>query len=447
MILSFMVICIITIYLHNKWHDLDVIDLYIVFVLLHFGFIPFIRGLYFGKDIVFDFRNGNSLVIALVFGHILVILLITRGLSRFISSELSRCLKLRYLIQKFGCANQYILVIVLVCLVVFPIISYVVYGVKPYIMPKDFEKFGKDLPYWLTSVYRVYNYLAFWIFLGLLGKIVKSKKYQQYLWSIMAVIMVFAVTISGRRFLVNLIVVWVIFWLVYNNESILRLRYVTIAVLLVGLLFVSSNIYQTYRNEILFTEGKVDVDKIENLFSAAVNYHSTIENFQIRAGTWEFNYLVFNQQIAKSGMTTNGNVTWEGFKSSIPRFFWPGKQFTLIDDYLSQFYHVKKEDVNIAKNIFGVAQLDYGFWSIIIVPAFLLMIIFIMGLVISKTSQYPTLLMLFAGNIIWYLINIEDNGNDIFFMFRNIVIILSLFALYIWAGKIYTIYRQHKMAD
>jgi hypothetical protein len=445
MILSFIVICIMTIYLHNKWHDLDVIDLYIVFALLHFGLIPFIRSLYFGKDIVFDFRYGNSLAIALVFGHILIILLIIRCLSRFIPHELNKCLKLRYLIQEFGCANQYILHIVFVCLVVFPIISYVVYGVKPYIMPKDFEKFGKDLPYWLTSVRRVYNYIAFWVFLGLLGNIVKSKKYQQYLWSTMAVMMVLAVTISGRRFLVNMVVVWVIFWLIYNNESIFRLRYVTIALLLVGVLFVSSNIYQTYRNELLFTEGKVDVSKIENPFLAAVNYHSTIHNFQIRAGTWEFNYLVFNQQINESGMTANGDVTWEGFKSSIPRFFWPGKHFSLIDDYLSQFYHVKKEDVNIAKNIFGIAQLDFGFWSIIIVPAILLMIICIMGLVISKTSQYPTFLMLFAGNILWYLINIEDNGNDIFFMFRNIVIILWFYALYLLADKIYMLYRQYKI--
>ena len=78
-----MVICIIAIYLHNKWPDLDLIDLYIVFVLLHFGFIPFIRGLYFGKDIVFDFRYSNPLAIALVFGHILVILLIIRGYRAF----------------------------------------------------------------------------------------------------------------------------------------------------------------------------------------------------------------------------------------------------------------------------------------------------------------------------------------------------------------------------
>ena len=447
LIISFIVICILVIYLRNKWPDFDVIDLFIVFVLLHFGFIPFIRGLYFGKDISFDFRYSDLSAIALVFGHVLLILLIIRGLSRFIPPEVSKCLKLRYLIEKFGYANKYILLIVFVCLVLFPIMSYMVYGVKPYIMPGDFEKIGKSLPYWFTSLRTIYNYIAFGVFLGLLGNTVKSEKYQKLFWSFLTLIIVLLITISGRRYLVNMIVIWVICWLLYNKESIFRLRYVIATILLVVGLFIFSNIYQTYRSEILFTEGKVDAKKIENPFSAAMNYHSTIHNFQIRAGTWEFNYLVFNQQINKSGMTTNGNLTWEALKSSIPRFFWPEKHFRLIDNYLAEFFRVKKEDINIAKNIFGLAQLDFGYLSIIIVPAVILIIMGIMGVVVSKTSEYPIFLMLFTGNILWYLINLEGNGNELFYMFKNTIIILLLYGLYIFIDKMYTICRNYRMGN
>ena len=170
---------------------------------------------------------------------------------------------------------------------------------------------------------------------------------------------------------------------------------------------------------------------------AALNYQSTIHNMQIRAGTWEFNYLVFDQQINKSGITANGDLTWEAFKSSIPRFFWPDKQFTLIDDYLSSFFMVKKRDVNIAKNIFGLAQLDYGYYSILIISAMLLFLIVIYGIIVDKMFYYPTFMILFAGNIIWYLINFEANGNEIFFMLRNIVIILLFYGLYISAHRLY----------
>jgi hypothetical protein len=445
MILSFMVICTIMTYLYTKWPDLDVIDLYIIFVLFHFGFIPFIRSLYFGKDIVFDFQFSNPLIFALIFGHILVILLIIRKLSRYFPDKLSKCLQIRYLIELCGGVNKYLLLTVYVLLVLFPVISYVVYGVKPYIMPEGFKKIGKSLPYWFTSIRTIYNYIAFWVFLGLLGNILKSKKYQQLVLSILTVILILVLAIFGRRFLVNMVVVWVILWLVYKKEKILRLRYVMVTLLLAGILFISSNIYQTYRNQFLFIEGKVDVRNIENPFLAALNYHATIDNFQIRAGTWEFNFLVFNQQIINSGITTNGGLIWENFKSSIPRFFWPGKHFSLIDGYLADFFKIKEVDLNIAKNIFGLAQLDFGYLSIIIIPGILLMIIGGIGLLISKTSQYPTFSLLFAANLIWYLINIEDSANEIFFMCRNIIIILCLFALYVWAGRIFKIYRNYKM--
>jgi hypothetical protein len=404
---------------------------------LHFGLVPFIRGLYFGKDIVFDFRYSNLLAIALVFGHILVILLIIRGLLVFFPPKFKDCLKVNYLIQKCGCANNYILLIVYACLVLFPIISYFVYGVKPYILPEDFEKIGKSLPYWFTSLRTIYNYIAFWVCLGLFGKIVISKKWPQILWSMLTVILVLAVTIYGRRFLLDMIVVLVIFWSVYNRESIFRWRYIVISLLLVGVSFIFSNIYQTYRGDFLFKEGNINVRKIENPFLAALRYNSTIHNFKLRAGTWEFNYLVFNQQINESGMTTNGKLTWEAFKSSIPRGFWPDKQFILIDDYLANFFKVQKRDVNIAKNLFGITQLDFGYCSIIIMPMILLLLIGIYSVIVIKMVNYPTFMILFAGNIIWYLINFEGNGNEMFFMLRNILVILLLFGFYILAFKIY----------
>ena len=313
LIISFVVICVITIYLYKKWPDLDIIDLYIVFILLNFGFVPFIRGLYFGKDIIFDFNYSNKLAILLVFVQIFVILLIIKGLLLIIPTRLNKCLQIRYLIERCSYANKYILFVVYGGLILFPIISYFVYGVKPYIMPKDFDKIGKDLPYWFTSIRTIQNYIAFWIFLGFFGNIVKSKNYSKLLWSILTFILVLSVTISGRRFFVNMIVVWIIFWAIYYKINIFRWRYVTVSLLLIGVLFLSSNIYQTYRDDFLFKVGNVNAKKLKNPFMAALNYQSTIHNMQIRAGTWEFNYLVFDQQINKSGITANGDLTVGGF--------------------------------------------------------------------------------------------------------------------------------------
>lgn len=138
LIFSFIFICLITIYLYKKGPDLDVIDLYIIFVLFHFGFYPFVRGLYFGEDIIFDFRNADPLAIGLIFWHVLIILLIIRGISLYFPSNIANYLKLRYLIQQWSYINKYLLLSIYFCLIAFPIISYYNYGVRTYILPEDF---------------------------------------------------------------------------------------------------------------------------------------------------------------------------------------------------------------------------------------------------------------------------------------------------------------------
>jgi hypothetical protein len=438
LICSFIFIGIITIYLIKKWPDLDIIDLFFIFILLHFGLTPFVRGLYFGKDIVFDFRDKNPLSIALVFGHILIIMVIIRLVSRYFPPYLKNYLNIRYLLQQWGYINKYFLFLLYICLIMFPIISYYYYGVRTYILPDDFERIGATLPYWFTSIRTIYSYIAFGIFLGLFGNLVKSEKRQQFLWAGLTIIFILVVTMYGRRFFFNMVAVGAIFWFIYKKEYIFRLKYLTVGLMLVGAFFLFSNIYQSYRN-VLFTVGEVKPNKMENLLTAALNFNSTIRNLQIRAGTWEFNFLVLNHQIDKLGMTTNGSVAWEGIKSAVPRIFWPGKNFCLIDDFLTNYCKFKKADVVIAKNIFGMVQLDFGFYSIIIVPIIILLIFLMMSYLIHMTINSPTFLTMITGFIINYLINIEENGNEIFFMIRNVFLILILFGFYSLARKTYLI--------
>jgi hypothetical protein len=141
-------------------------------------------------------------------------------------------------------------------------------------------------------------------------------------------------------------------------------------------------------------------------------------------------------------MFTDGKISWEGIKSSIPRIFWPGKQFMVIDEILAKLYHVKPKEIDIGKNMFGVVQVEYGYFSLIIVPLIILIIITIMGSLIKMTMNYPTFLWLFSGNILFFLVNIEENGNEIFYMLRNIGLILLIFYGYLMANKIIKILQS-----
>ena len=435
LICSFIFICVIFYYIYKAWPELDILDIYIVFVLFHFGFYPFVRGLYFGRDVIFDFRDSSPSVIVSVFVHVLLILIIIKIIYRYLPDKFVECLKIKNLIENWSHINKYILLFVYGMLIIFQIVSYYKYGVRTYIPPKDFARIGKDLPYWFTAIRTIYPLLAFLVCLGLISSLLKSQSYHKYVWFILAIGFLPVITLYGRRYLLSMIIVWAILWLIDKDKDIFSMKSLVVGFLLVLAFFLFSNIYQAYRYDFMKV-GKVDLAKLKNPFSAAVNFNATLGNFKERPGTWEFDYLVFNQQYSKPGMFTGGIISWEAVKSSIPRIFWPGKQFLLIDDILAKLYNVKPKEIDIGKNLFGVAQVEVGYYSLIIVPLIIIIIITVMAILIKLTMNYPTYLWLISGNILYYLINIEENGNEIFFMVRNVGLIFMVFCGYLAAKKL-----------
>jgi hypothetical protein len=291
-------------------------------------------------------------------------------------------------------------------------------------LPNDFEKIGKDLPYWLTSVRTIYNYLAFALFLGMVAKALAAEKPICYFWLVLILLLIPLGAYYGRRFSINMIITGIVIWLANREEDIFKLKYLSVVGVLLVSFFAVSNIYQSYRDNLLQVGTRLN--KLSNPVSAALNFGATLENLKIRPGTWEFDYLVLDKQIESSEKITKGRIYWEGFKSSIPRLVWPGKNFLMIDEIMAELYSVKPKDIDIGKNNFGLMQLEFGFLSIILVPMLINLIILATAGLTKITLTYPTFLWLLSGNTINYLINIEENGNEIFFMIRNILAILIL---------------------
>ena len=441
LICSFGFICIISFYIIKVWPDIDVIDLYMVFVLFHFGFYPLVRGLYFGKDVIFDFRNSSPLVIGIVFVHVLLILTVIKIIYRYLPNTFMECLKIKNLLRKWSLINKYILLFIYGTLIIFQIISYCKYGVKCYIMPDDFARIGKDLPYWFTSIRTVFATLAFLVCLGLISLLIKSQGYHKYVWLILTLGFFPVVTLYGRRFFLAVMIIWAILWLMEKRHDVFSMKYLGVGFLMVLFFFLCSNMFQTYRDDFQAV-GQVNLARLKNPFAAAINFGATVGNLKARPGTWEFNFLVFDHQFSKPGMTTDGKINWEGLKSSIPRIFWPDKKFLCIDDILAGLYQVKPKEIDIGKNLFGVGQVEFGYFSLIIVPVAILVIIIMLGSLVKMSAQYPTFLWLFSGNILFFLINIEENGNEIFFMVRNIGIILLIFCICLLFKKIIMLYSS-----
>ena len=434
LICSVVFLFVVSFYLFKIWPNIDVLDLYIIFVLFHFGVYPFIRGLHFGKDVILDLRHGNPIVIGLVFIHVLLILTVIKMIYRYFPDKFVERLKITNLIQKWSLTNKYILFFIYGLLIIFQIFSYYKYGIKSYILPDDFAWIGKDLPYWFTSIRTVYAPLAFLVCLGLISSLLKSQGYYKYIWFILTLAFLPVVTLYGRRFFLAVIMIWTILWLVEKRKDARLMKYLAVGLFMALVFFLCSNIFQAYRDD-LQDVGHLNLKKLKNPFTAAINFEATLENLKTRPGTWEFNFLVFDHQFSKPGMTTDGKITMEGIKSSIPKFFWPDKQFLMIDKILGQLYQVRSKEIDIGKNLFGVGQVEFGYYSLIIVPLIIIIMLAMMAALIKMTINYPTYLWLFSVNILYFLINIEENGNEIFYMLRNIGIIFMIFCGYWVANK------------
>ena len=424
----------------------DVLDTYIIFVLFHFGFYPFVRGLHFGRDLIFDFTQGDPLSIGLVFAHVLIILMILKLLSLIFIKNMNY-LKIKYIMESYAQVNNYALYLIYSILIIFQIFSYYKYGVQSYIPPSDFEKIGKLLPYWFTSFRTIYNLVTFCVCVVLLSKVFNTKdRNNQILWLVLTIFFIpFASMYGGKRFFINVIILSIIFYFDNKNENIFKLRNLKYGLILVIAFFLFSNLYESYRN-VLEGVGKVtaeEVKKLKDPLSAAINYQSTLAFLAKRPGTWEFSYLVLSKQTIDGTATTNGKIVTEGFKNAMPRYLWPNKKFTLIDDTLAQLYGVRPKEIDIGKNNFGVAQLEIGYLSIAVLPLAILLLLILMSYLNKITYQYPIFLWLFSGNILFYLVNIEEAGTDIFFLLRHILLILFVFVILILFQKPYFTLRDY----
>ncbi len=361
LLFSSLLLCLPLLYFKRKWPDLDVVDIYIIFIALHFGLYPFIRGLYFGKGLIYDSYHSNPLVVGLVFLQILSIIIIIRVVSAYFPAKINDYLKIKTLIRQWARVNNCAILSISGFIILFQIISYYKYGVKAHISADDFARMGRDLPYWLTSMRTIYNYLVIGVSIVLFAKASRSEGWPRYFWIALIIIMLPFGAYFGRKTFANIVVVGVIIWLVSSGKKIDQVKFLKIAALMMLSFVLMSNMYQTYR-PILQTVG-FSLRQLENPITAALNFKGTLQNLKDRPGTWEFDYLVLDRQLHGPGKaTTDGKITREGLKSAIPRLLWPNKKYEIMPEILSKLYGVTMEDVNVGSNIFAVAQLETWFF-------------------------------------------------------------------------------------
>jgi len=434
LLFSSLLLCLTLLYFKIKWPDLEVIDIFIIFVSLYFGVYPFIRGLYFGKGVIFDSANNNPWAVCLVFLQIILLIIIILVGYRYLPDKIKNYLKLKTLIERWARVNNAVVFLLLGLLILFQLISYFKYGVKSHILLPDFARIGKDLPYWLTSMRTIYNSLILSIVIVLASKMSLAKFWARYFWLAAIILILPLAGYFGRKGFVNAVVMVAIIWLITNEKNLFKLKNLAIAALCVLSFFISSNLYQTYRPNL---QGVgISLSELENPITAALNFNATLKNLKERAGTWEFNYLIFDRQMRDPAKGTKGQITLESLKNVTPRILWPGKKFRTPPEILAEALNAEQDDVSLGTNIFGIYQSDFGYFSMIIVPLIILSIMLLMAVLIKVTFKYPIFVWLLSVTMLIPFINIEENAPEVFLMLRYVIGIITVFLLYCLVEKI-----------
>jgi hypothetical protein len=427
---------ITTIYLWKRWFELDVIDLYIIFVGIYFG------GYSFVKALVDDYSKVNPLTAFWVFAHVTIVVTLLWVFSRIMPVDFRKFLQIHYLFEQWSRVNKYFIYALLVVIIATQISGYVKYGLISHIDIGELSQKGTKLAYWYTSILMLLKDFIFCAFIAIEAKIIISKNLTRKLWCILLALLVVIASIYGRRVLFNMAVFGIMIYFISQGKNIFQWKYVRSAVLLSLALLIFSNLFQSYRNVIQYPPSIPD--KLKNPISAALDVGATLHNIKIRPSPWEFNYEIFKGQFdGTAAQQPRGRILWIGLKNSIAKFIWPVKEVVSLNNLIATMYGWRV--IDYAKNNFGFLQADFGFLSILIMPLMMLSVMIIFGVAAWKANDHPILLLLLTGFIINYLINIEQNIGDIFILFRNLIAICLIYIV-IFTGYRFTRYGIVKYA-
>ena len=157
----------------------------------------------------------------------------------------------------------------------------------------------------------------------------------------------------------------------------------------------------------------------------------SLHNLSHRTPYWHLNYQVVDAQIRNKQLTgLGGELTRQGFMNSIPRLFWPQKEWGSLERMVEHAYNL--EEFDKPSNDFAMSQADFGFLSLLLLPILYWGIFTSFAFIFSVFSRHPPLLLLTLGLLLQFILNIERYYGDWIILYRTLaLVILMYFSLYV----------------
>jgi hypothetical protein len=383
---------------------------------LHFTSVALYLSVYTIIDIIFNAPALTDISIIIVtFGLVIFSILLTGFIAYFFQRRFTRFSSMAIMSSRWIDANQSTVVVVALVIVVFNIYLFVAYGITGNFSDVELQLLGLTIPSWAGSTRKLLEGFGFGVFIFAWSRIVLNKQSSRLLNFLLLFLMIILFAMGGRRSLINLFVFSVFLWSVIKYKQFYSFRNFNIILILGFCAIVFSNIYQTYRSNVLSVGGGSAGASLPSIYEAATNFEATADNFKVRTAMWQYNYLIVEKQVAKEITPMWGTLFMQSFGNSIPHAFSPNKNIVDLDGMVASHYNLPL--VDYPTNNYASLQADFGFGMVFFSPIFVLLPIFTLMLIGKKSQD----LYLFAsGLIINYLMNIENSPGDIFIIFRDI---------------------------
>jgi hypothetical protein len=354
----------------------------------------------------------DPIVTLIVMFHAAISTAIIWIVLRSIHQKNQQALRLRYMVKnwgKTGEAQQIFLLIAIIVPMAYGIfkvglIGYLRFGVM------DYYEIATYSPYWYTALWPFLPVLIYSVALSAVAKI-SYRRSNAVTWIILLVAFLLCV-IYGRRPVFYLILLSGIIWY-FPRGNLFTLKKSKFFILLICVIIIFSNIYQTYRQDILSASI--------NLVESWGDMSATMLNLQERIGPWYLNYRI----IDSDSMPMYGAFFLNSMKNSIPRLFWPGK--VVYDEDVMLADHYSLPPIDYPNNPLSTILADFGILSAFIIPLFYLFVYISAAYFLNKFRRYPLLYLVLSVMLLQFIINFESSFYaEIFGLYRygSVVVIL-----------------------
>jgi hypothetical protein len=395
--------------------DATFLNAYLVMIALYFGAYTLLDAS------VNEGQNKDLAVIILTFLPILLAIFLLWLSYSNLPPSVKNCLHFRTMIYRWASVDRTAGILLALTCIAFNAYLYIEYGLLTYV-GQELQQLGINIPTWVGPLKSLIRGLGMTSYLFILALLLTKRVRFISLYGGLFLVLGLSYLIEGRRAMIEISVLTLFMWAGASGRRVYSAR--NLPYLLGGIIafFIFSNIFQTYRTELLTISAKLDESEIASLSDAALNTEASMENYRTRRAMWTFNYMITAEQLENPGRLLYGGMLFQSFVNAIPAFLANSRTVLDSDEMTANLYGF--DVIDYPTNDFASFQTDFGILMLVALPLLVCGLMLLIYKTSKLSSQAGNLFHLVASALtLQYLVRIENSYGDFFILFRDLALL------------------------